>query len=150
VEAESPILVTTNVKEITMDKRFCSLALASVLAVGLATAGAAKEAPNIVPDKVGVTTDLGNRTSALTYWVDEAQGLRVVTTIDSVTGEGSGSPHHSVVRFSALILPGQSQVISAPGPVEARPPMLQIRRLSNQDGRSRIQVQRIDAASHSS
>ena len=133
-----------------MDKRFCSLALAPVLALGLATAAAAKEAPNIVPEMAGVTTDLGNRTSALTYWVDEAQGLRVVTTIDSVTGEGSGSPHHSVVRFSALILPGQSQVISVPGPVGAQPPMLQIRRLGNQDGRYRIQVQRIDAANHSS
>ena len=96
-----------------------------------------------------VTTDLGNRTSALTYWVDEAQGIRVVTTIDSVTGEVSGSPHHSVVRFSALILPGQSQVISVPGPVGAQPPMLQIRRLGNRDGRYRIQVQRIDTASHS-
>jgi hypothetical protein len=133
-----------------MNKRLCSLALGPVLALGLATAGAAKEAPRIVPEMAAVTTDLGNHTSALTYWVDSAQGIWVDTTVDRVTGEESGSPHHSVVRFSAQILPGQSLLISVPGLEGAQTPALQIRRLANQDGRYRIQVQRIDAASHSS
>jgi hypothetical protein len=33
-----------------MNERFCSLALGPVLALGFATAGAAKEAPGIVPE----------------------------------------------------------------------------------------------------
>ena len=130
--------------------RFRSLTLGAVLALGLATPGIAQERPTTVPEMAGVATDLGNHTSALTYWIDEAQGIRVVTTIDSVIGEAPSSPRHSVVRFSALILPGQSQVITVPGPEGAQTPRLQIRRLGNQDGQYRIQVQRIDAAGHSS
>ena len=84
------------------------------------------------------------------YWVDSAQGIWVDTTVDRVSGEESGSPHHSVVRFSAQILPGQSLLISVPGLEGAQTPALQIRRLANQDGHYRIQVQRIAAASHSS
>ena len=132
-----------------MDERFCSLALGPVLALGLATAGAAKEVPRIVPEMAAVTTDLGNHTSALTYWVDSAQGIWVDTTVDSIIGEESGSPHHSVVRFSALILPGESLLIAVSGPKGTQTPVLQIRRLGNQDGRHRIQVQRIDTANDS-
>ena len=133
-----------------MNRHLHVLTLGSALALGLATAGAAEEAPSTVREVAGVTTDLGNHTSALTYWVDEAQGTRVVTTIDSVSAEEAGAPHHSVVRFSALILPGQTQLISVPGPEGAQTPALQIRRLSNHDGRYRIQVQRLSAASHAS
>jgi hypothetical protein len=90
-----------------------------------------------------VTTNLGNNVSAFTYWVDEADGFHVVTTIDTVVG-GEAVPH-AVVRFSALILPGQSQVISIPGPVGSQSQALRIRRLGDRFGTVDIEVDRIPA-----
>lgn len=117
-------------------------ALAAVLFTGTARAD---EPHHAVPQSTAITTDLGNNTSALTYWVDEADGIHIVTTIDTVAGgEATHKPEqHSVVRFSALILPGQSQMISVPGPVGSQPQALRIRRLSNQLGNFRIEVDRI-------
>ena len=118
-----------------------ALALAAVLTAGAATAAESRQA---LPQLSGVTTNLGNNASAQTYWVDEADGIHVVTTIDTVDGNAAPVPaRHSVARFSALILPGQSQVISVPGPAGAQPQALRIRRLSNRQGAYRIEVDRI-------
>jgi len=54
------------------------------------TANAA-ESPSALPQLTNVTTDLGNNMSAFTYWVDEADGIHVVTTIDAVVG-GEATP----------------------------------------------------------
>ncbi|GGF00035.1 hypothetical protein GCM10011611_02030 [Aliidongia dinghuensis] len=76
------------------------------------------------------TTDLGNGASALTYWVDDANGRQVVTTVDTLIPDatGRGEDHHAIVRFSAHLLPGQSQLVSVPTVAGAEPQELQIRR----------------------
>lgn len=98
-----------------------------------------------LPQLAGVTTDLGSNASALTYWVDDADGFHNVTTIDTIVGS-TPSPEpdrHAIVRFSALILPGQSQVISVPGLAGSQTQALRIRRLRNHDGLADIQVDSI-------
>ena len=122
------------------------LIIAAGVLVGIAGVAHADAAPRYVPEMAGIRTDLGNNSSALTYWVDEAQGTRVVTTIDSVTDAGAATPErHAVVRFSALILPGQAQVISVPGPVGSVQQALVIRRHANAKGQYRIEVERVPA-----
>ena len=106
----------------------------TALVIGISAGVNATEPPGAVPQLAAITTDLGHNTSALTYWVDEADGIHVVTTIDIVVGNETVPEHgrHAIVRFSALILPGQSQVISVPGPVGSQQQVLRIRRLGNQ------------------
>ena len=121
------------------------LALAIALMTGVVGAANAAESRSALPQRANVATDLGNNVSAFTYWVDEADGIHVVTTIDAVVG-GETVPEqdrHAIVRFSALILPGQSQVISVPGPVGSQSQVLRIRRLGNRFGTFDIEVDRI-------
>ena len=125
------------------------LALAAALVTAsFVTARASTAEPHgAVPQLAAVTTDLGNNATALTYWVDQADGFHIVTTIDTVV-DGTASlaeDRHTVVRFSAPILPGQSQVISVPGPAGPQAQALRIRRFSNHDGRADIQVDSIPA-----
>src|SRR5690348_15978846 len=129
-------------------KRVSGLALAAGLMVGIAGTARADESRHALTRLAGITTDLGNDTSALTYWVDEADGVHVVTTVDTVvSGEAAPDPkRHAIVRFSALILPGQSQEISVPGPLGSQEQALRIRRLGNQSGDFRIEVNRISPA----
>jgi hypothetical protein len=121
------------------------LALAIALMTGVVGTASAAESRSALPQRANVTTDLGNNVSAFTYWVDEADGIHVVTTIDAVVG-GEAVPEqdrHAIVRFSALILPGQSQVISVPGLVGSQSQALRIRRLGNRFGTFDIEVDRI-------
>jgi hypothetical protein len=121
------------------------LALAATFVASIAGTASADEPSHALPQLASITTDLGNKASALTYWVDEADGIHVVTTIDTIVAAEAGlnAERHAVVRFSALILPGQSQVISVPGPVGSPQQALRIRRLSNQSGGFRVEVERI-------
>ena len=67
-----------------------------------------------------------------------------MTTIDSVTDAGTGAPEqHAIVRLSALILPGQLQVISVPGALGAVQQSLMVRRRANADGNYRIGVESV-------
>jgi hypothetical protein len=117
-----------------INKSVMGLALAAVLASG-GVAGSARAAdnPGTLPEGSGVTTDLGGNASAVTYWVSEPEGWKVVTTIDSVIGgeAAPGEEKHAVVRFASVMLPGQSQVISVPEPVGSPSRELRIRRLGN-------------------
>ena len=100
-----------------ISNRTSRLAFAIALMTGVVSTANAAESRSALPQLANVSTDLGNNVSAFTYWVDEADGIHVVTTIDAVVG-GKAVPEpdrHAIVRFSALILPGQSQVISVPG-----------------------------------
>ncbi len=119
---------------------------AALVAVPLIAGTARADQPrHALPQRTAITTDLGNKASAVTYWVDEADGIHVVTTIDTIL-DGNASPaqeQHTIARFSALILPGQSQLISVPGPVGSQQQTLRIRRLANQSGGYRIEVERI-------
>jgi hypothetical protein len=87
---------------------------------------------NAVREGQAVVTELGANASAITYWVRESDGWHVVTTVDTVNGQDSGAEKHAVVRFSSLLLPGQSQLISVPFAFGERQQVLRIRRLGDQ------------------
>src|SRR5882757_284682 len=79
-----------------------------------------------------VTTELGANVSAITYWVNGSDGWHVVTTVDTVIEQNGDVEKHAVVRFSSVLLPGQSQLISVPLAVGERQQVLHIRRLGDQ------------------
>lgn len=128
-----------------ISKRVCRLALATAFVTGVVGRTNATERHGMLPQLASVMTDLGNNASALTYWVDKADGVHVVTTIDTAVGGEAVSERdrHAILRFSALILPGQAQVISVAGPAGSPPQALRIRRLSNHFDTVDIEVDRI-------
>ena len=87
---------------------------------------------NAVRQRQAVTTELGPNASAITYWVSEPDGWHVVTTVDTVIEQNGDAEKHAVVRFSSVLLPGQSQLISVPFPIGERQQVLCIRRLGDQ------------------
>lgn len=68
----------------------------------------------------------------------------MVTTVDTTADANIDT--HAIVRFSASLLPGQSQLISIPAAVGEVAPVLRIRRLADgsTDG---IEVTQVSAAS---
>ena len=86
---------------------------------------------NAVRQRQAVTTELGPNASAITYCVSEPDGWHVVTTVDTVIGQNGDAEKHAVVRFSSVLLPGQSQLISVPFAIGERQPVLRIRRLGD-------------------
>jgi len=109
--------------------------LAGILAVVLATAAPASSTtqPDSTPRQgQAVETRLDASTSAVTYWVSETDGWHVVTTVDAVIGRDSDTEQHAVVRFSSLLLPGQSQLISVPFATGERQQVLRIHRIGDQ------------------
>jgi hypothetical protein len=116
--------------------------LAGILATVLTTAVPALSATQRdepVPEGRAVVTELDPTTSAVTYWTDEADGWHVVTTVDAVTGQGGDAERHAVVRFSSLLLPGQSLSISVPFAIGQQQQVLRIRRLGDQIELVRVQ-----------
>jgi hypothetical protein len=91
----------------------------------------ATEPDRNVREGQGVVTTLGSDTSAITYWVSQSDGWHVVTTVDTKTSAGSETDKHAVVRFSAVLQPGQSHSISIPVAVGEKQPLLLIRRVSD-------------------
>jgi hypothetical protein len=89
-----------------------------------------------------VITKLGANASAITYWVSESYGWHVITTVDLEFGQDTDAEKQSVVRFSAVLLPGQSQRISVPAPIGERQQVLRIRRLGD-----RLEVARVFGSS---
>jgi hypothetical protein len=85
-----------------------------------------------VRQRQAVTTELGPNASAITYWVSEPDGWHVVTTVDTVIKQNGDAEKHAVVRFSSVLLPGQSQLISVPFAIGERQQVLRIRRLGDQ------------------
>jgi hypothetical protein len=69
-----------------------------------------------------VATDV----SALTYWSEGKSGYDVVTTLETKQQDS-----RSVVRFVSTLLPGQSQVIAVPGPVNSPSRILVISRIGD-------------------
>jgi len=98
----------------------------------------AAQVNNAVREGQAVVTELGANASAITYWVSGADGWHVVTTVDAVTGQDGDAEKHAVARFSSVLLPGQSQLISVPVAVGERQQVLRIRRLGD-----RIEVARV-------
>ena len=87
---------------------------------------------NSVREGQGVTTELGANAAAITYWVSRSDGWHVVTTVDTVIEQNGDGEKHAVVRFSSVLLPGQSQSISVPFAVGEQQQVLRIRRLGDQ------------------
>jgi hypothetical protein len=104
--------------------------LGAALAIG-SDALPATQLENAVPEDAAVMTELDATTSALTYWASESDGWHVVTTVDAVAGRGDAE-RHVLVRFSSVLQPGQSQLISVPLPVGERQQVLRIRRVRDQ------------------
>jgi hypothetical protein len=92
----------------------------------------AAQLDNAVREGQAVTTELGANASAITYWVSGSDGWHVVTTVDTVIEQNSDAEKHAVVRFSSVLLPGQSQLISVPFAISERQQVLRIRRLGDQ------------------
>jgi len=114
---------------------------AAIFAAGLETVTTQPQAAQLhstVRQGQGATTELSAHASAITYWVNEADAWRVVTTVDIFTGQSGDSNNHAIVRFSSVLLPGQSQIISVPVTIGERQPVLRIRRLGD-----RLEIERI-------
>jgi hypothetical protein len=118
-----------------------TVGLAGVLAVALAAAKPAPSAPEdgrAAREGQAVMTELDANASAITYWVKQSDGCHVVTTVDSVIGRDTDAEEHAVVRFSSVLLPGQSQLISVPFAIGEQQQVLRIRRLGDQIEIARI------------
>ena len=85
----------------------------------------------------GVVTELGVNASAITYWVSESDGWHIITTV-AIRLDQDQDNNTTVVRFSAVLLPGQLQRISVPVAVGDRQQVLCIRRLGD-----RLEVARV-------
>jgi hypothetical protein len=118
-------------------------ALAGILVAVFASAPGltAGQPDNAVREGHAVTTVLGGNASAVTYWVNQSDGWHVVTTVDTVIDGNGDADRHAIVRFSSVLLPGQSQSISVPFATGKRQQVLRIRRLGN-----RIEVARVDGS----
>jgi hypothetical protein len=116
-----------------MKKSYFGLALAAVLATAnFAPAANASDIRNALPEGAGVVTNLGANVSAVTYWVGDARGWNVVTTIDSVVGDDALDPaKHAIVRFASVLQAGQTQVISVPESLGSRSQELRISRVDD-------------------
>jgi hypothetical protein len=115
--------------------------LAGILVAIIATATPelkADQLDNAVREGHAVTTELGANASAVTYWVARSDGWHVVTTVGTVIERNSDADKHAVVRFSSVLLPGQSQLISVPFAIGEQQQVLRIRRLGD-----RIEVARV-------
>jgi hypothetical protein len=113
-----------------MTKFAAAAGLAGFLAI-VAPAVSATQCDGTVREGQAVVTQLNASTSAVTYWTGEADGWHVVTTVDMAAGQGGDAGKHAVVRFSALLLPGQSQLISVPFAIGEQQQVLRIRRRGN-------------------
>jgi hypothetical protein len=65
----------------------------------------------------------------------------VVTTADTVIGQDGEAEKHAVVRFSSVLLPDRSQLISIPFAIGEQQQVLRIRRIGDQ-----IEVARVPGA----
>ena len=87
---------------------------------------------NAVREGQAVTTKLGPNASAITYWAGGSDGWCVVTTVDTVIEQNGEAEKHAVVRFTSVLQPGQSQLISVPFAIGEQQQVLRIRRLGDQ------------------
>jgi hypothetical protein len=118
--------------------------LAGILVAALATVTPelkADQLDNAVREGHAVTTELAGNAAAVTYWVSKSDGWHVVTTVDTVIDRNGDAGKHAIARFSSVLLPGQSQLVSVPFAIGERQQVLRIRRLGD-----RIEVARVDGS----
>jgi hypothetical protein len=130
-------------QEVDMTNFIKAAGLAGILAATLATVPELKadQFNHAVREGHAVTTELGGNASAVTYWVNKSDGWHVVTTVDTVIGRSGEADKHAIVRFSSVLLPGQSQLVSVPFAIGERQQVLRIRRLGDQ-----VEVARVDGS----
>ena len=87
-------------------------------------------------------TSRGDGASAITYWFAQSDGWHVVTTVYIVLGLEGADERRAVARFSAVLSPGQAQVISVPYPLGEQQQVLRVRRLGD-----RIEIARVPGSS---
>ena len=129
-----------------MTKLMKTAALAGVLVAFLASTALelrAAEPKNDVREGQAVVTELAPNASATTYWVAASDGWHVVTTIDIVLGRSDIADHHAVARYSAVLFPGQVQVISVPYALGEQQQVLRVRRIDD-----RIEIARVPGSSN--
>ena len=129
-----------------MTKLMKTAGLTGVLASFLATTALelrAADSKNGVREGQAVVTELAPNASGTTYWIAESDGWHVVTTIDIVLGRGDIADQHAVARFSAVLFPGQVQVISVPYALGEQQQVLRVRRLDD-----RIEIARVPGTSN--
>jgi hypothetical protein len=115
--------------------------LASMLGVVSAAAAAdlhSRPSAGVAREGEPPVVELGANASAITYWLTEPDGWHVVTTVDIVFGQDGDAEQHAVVRFSAVLMPGQSQLISVPVAIGEQQLVLRIRRLGDRIEGARI------------
>ena len=118
-----------------MASRAKSAGLAGILVAAFATVASAAQPNHALPERQPVLTQLGADASAMTFWVNESDGWHVVTIVDTVIGRDE---KHAVVRFSSVLLPGQSQLVAVPVARGEQQQLLCISRVGD-----RIQVERV-------
>ena len=128
-----------------MRKIVKSAKLAAILVAALGTTAhdvRAAQPESGILERHAVITELSTNASATTYWVAEADGWKVVTTIDIVFERGGDAERHAVARFSATLRPGQVELISVPYAIGQQQRVLRIRRVGD-----RIEVARVSGSS---
>jgi hypothetical protein len=105
--------------------------IVGILVATLATVAPAAQRDDAVPDRQPVVTELSADASAMTFWVIEPDGWRVVTIVDTVIGRDSDAEKHAIVRFSSVLLPGQSQLISVPLALGEQQQLLRVSRIGD-------------------
>jgi hypothetical protein len=117
-----------------MTKLLKIASLAGILVLALTTGVSrlqAAEPDRALPEGQAIVTNLDTNASAITYWVNQSDGWHVVTTVDIVFGSDSDAEEHATVRFSAVLLPGQCQLISIPVAIGKQQKVLRIRRVGD-------------------
>lgn len=101
------------------------------------TASKDSRSNDAVREGEAMVTELGANASAITYWVSDSDGWHVVTTV-AIRLDQDQENNTTVVRFSAVLLPGQLQRISVPVAVGERQEVLCIRRLGDRLEMARV------------
>ncbi len=92
------------------------------LVLAALSAPIAARAAEVAPEQ-GFRGDFRSGASVLVYYTPEKDGFHVVATIQS-----DDSEHQSVMRVSAVLLPGQSTVLSVPAAAGAQEDSVRITR----------------------
>lgn len=130
------ILAVGRTERSEADMKTILLAATSVLATAPAFAG-----ETLPAERQAIVTYLGGKASAVTYYVRNAKGYQVVTTLDAA-GEPGAAP--AVVRVSTVLQqPGDEQTVSLPGPLGRDGTSLRIVRVGDA-----IQVEKVGALAY--
>lgn len=111
--------------------------------IAVASVAHAADSDRIIREGQGVVTTLGTKAFAITYWISQPDGWHVVTTVDTIGAGEADTENHAIVRFSAVLSPGQSQSISVPVTAGETQPVLHIRRIAD-----RIEIEKGPVASY--